>query len=108
MPIRHKRDFKVAEKFALRLKQVFHDVNLILYGSRARGNGSADSDMDICVTVAKLNRKTRDTIFDIAWEVGFAEGVVIVPMIFEKKEWLDSPINQSTIYKTIIKEGIRL
>jgi predicted nucleotidyltransferase len=104
----NEKDLKITERFAFRLREKVDDVDVILYGSRARGDSSRFSDMDVCVTVGRLNKRMRDIIFDIAWEVGFSEGVVIVPLIFEKKEWLDSPITESTIYKTIKKEGIRL
>ena len=41
--------------------------------------------MDICVIVGKMDRETREVIFTLAWETGFKEDIVIVPLIFEKK-----------------------
>ena len=80
-----KVDFKVAKEFASRIREKLGEVNIIVYGSRARGDEDLFSDMDICVVVNKLDKKTREMIFSTAWETGFKEDIVIVPLIFEKK-----------------------
>jgi len=103
-----KADFKIAEEFASRLREQLGEVSIIVYGSRAREDSEPVSDMDICVIVEKMDRKTREIIFTIAWEVGFKEDVIIVPLIFEKKEWKDSPILESPIYKNIQREGVKV
>ena len=103
-----KADFKIAEEFASSIREKLGKVSIIVYGSRARENSEPVSDMDICVIVEKMDRKTREIIFTIAWETGFKEDVVIVPLIFEKKEWKDSPILESPIYKNIQREGVKV
>ncbi len=92
-----KADFKIAEEFASRIREELGKVNIIVYGSRVREESEPFSDMDRCVIVEKMDRKTREVVFTIAWETGFKEDVVIVPLIFEKKEWKDSPILESPI-----------
>jgi len=103
-----KIDFKVAKELASKIREKLERASIIVYGSRARGDNELFSDMDICIIVNELNEKTREIIFTIAWEIGFKEDVVIVPLIFGKKEWEDSPILESPIYKNIQREGIKL
>ncbi len=103
-----KVDFKVAKEFASRIRKKLGEVSIIVYGSRARGDDELFSDMDICIVVNKLDKKTREIIFTTAWETGFKEDVVIVPLMFEKNEWENSPILESPIYKNIQREGVEV
>ena len=103
-----KVDFKVAEEFASKIREKLDEASIIVYGSRARGDNELFSDMDICIIVNELNKKIREIIFTIAWEIGFKENVVIVPLIFEKKEWEESPMLESPIYKNIQREGVKV
>lgn len=104
----NKLDLEITRRFAKILKEKLGSVDIILYGSRARGENTMDSDVDICVIVEKLDKETRNNVFNIAWEVSFEEEKVIVPLIFGRKEWEDSPILESPIYKNIQKEGIKV
>ena len=99
---------KIAKEFASRIRKKLGEASIIVYGSRARGDDEPLSDMDICIVVNKLDKKTREIIFTTAWETGFKEDVVIVPLIFEKNEWEDSPILESPIYKNIQREGVEV
>ena len=100
--------FQNSRRVCLKAQEQLGEVSIIVYGSRAREDSEPFSDMDICVIVEKMDRKTREIIFTTAWEAGFKEGVVIVPLIFEKKEWKDSPILESPIYKNIQREGVEV
>ena len=99
---------KIAKEFASRIRKKLGEASIIVYGSRARGDDELLSDMDICIVVNKLDKKTREIVFTTAWETGFKEDVVIVPLIFEKNEWEDSPILESPIYKNIQREGVEV
>jgi len=73
-------------------------VEVILFGSQARGEATEESDIDVVVTVSKLNKKTLDLILEVAWEVGFEAGKVIsvIPATFEEMERLSaSPFFQA-------------
>jgi predicted nucleotidyltransferase len=98
---------KLAQELKALIKDRFGEADVIVFGSRARGDFQPESDLDICVIVERLDRKTRDVIFDCAWEVGFKAGMVIVPVIFNRKEW-KGVMASAPIVKTIAKEGVRL
>jgi len=105
-----KGDLKAAQRFAARLRERMgnEEVQVILYGSRARRDSTLFSDMDICIIGKEWNKELRDKIYEVAWEVSFEEGMVIVPVIFEEKEWLDSPLSESPFCKAVRREGIKL
>ncbi len=99
----------VLDKFkALLLKQVnLH--KLILFGSRARGDASTYSDMDVVVILGDTsNEQDFDYVSNCAWEAGFEYGIVIVPVVFTRKEWEESPERYSLLAKAVATEGIFL
>ena len=81
-------------------------MEVILFGSQARGEATEESDIDVVVTVSKLNKKTLDLILEVAWEVGFEAGKVIsvIPATFEEMERLSA----SPFFQAVKKEGIRV
>lgn len=70
-----KVDLKIAKEFASRIRKKLGEASIIVYGSRARKDSELFSDMDICVIVEKMDRKTREIIFTTAWETGFKSQV---------------------------------
>jgi len=100
---------KVLNKFnALLLKRVkLH--KMILFGSRARGDATTYSDMDIIVVLDKTtDEQDIDYISDCAWEAGFEYGIVVVPIVFTKDEWENSPERYSLLAQAVETEGIPL
>lgn len=100
---------KVLNKFnTLLLKRVkLH--KMILFGSRARGDATPYSDMDIVVVLDETaNEQDMDYISDCAWEAGFEHGIVVVPIVFTKDEWENSPERYSLLSQAVEKEGISL
>ena len=97
---------EVLDRFkSLLLKKVkLH--SLILFGSRARGDADPDSDMDVLVIVNGIDREIEDYISNSAWEAGFEHGVVVVPVVFSRKEWEDSPEHVSLLAQAVRKEGV--
>lgn len=80
---------------------------LILFGSRARGDAGPESDMDIVVVANDLlDDDTRDFISDCAWEAGYPNGVVVVPVIFSAKEWDTETRLRSLLSRAVEQEGI--
>ena len=63
--------------------------NLLLYGSRARGDYRHDSDWDLIVLVDKDQQQLQD-FYRYAYpfiEMGWQTGVEINPMLYTRKEW---------------------
>ena len=81
---------------------------MLLYGSRARGDHSEESDMDVCLVLESFSPALEESINRIAWEVGFEAGVVISTIEFTADELRDSPLRSSPLVKAIRKEGVAL
>jgi uncharacterized protein len=99
----------IAERFKALLRQGLTAYRLVLFGSRARGDSDAYSDMDILVILdGESDEKTRQFVSDCAWEAGYEQGVVIVPVVFSKREWEDGPERFSLLAKAVQQEGVAL
>ena len=80
---------------------------IILFGSRARGDASPTSDMDIIVIVdGTINGEDRDYISDCAWEAGFEHGIVLVPIVFTRGEWETGPERYSLLAQAVKSDGV--
>lgn len=110
--------FKVMEKMQsqMLLEQIKHavhaiepDAEIILYGSRARGDAQPDSDWDLLILVDgvvdwKRKQKIRHSVFEI--ELEYDE--VLLSLVHSHTEW-DSPLYLAMpLHKNISREGIRL
>ena len=81
-------------------------VQVILFGSYARGEETEGSDVDLLVVVPRLDKKTLDVLLNVAWEIGYEAGVVfsVVPVAVDELERLA----ESPFFRTVQREGIRL
>lgn len=96
----------------LRLKAVLKEkikiIDFRLFGSRARGDASSASDIDIMIEVEEYTPVIESLIDDIVFETNLAYDCFISTVIFSKKELEEGPLDESPLYKVIEREGIRV
>ena len=102
------KDYEIANELKKRLSKVVHLVDFRVFGSRARGDESEYSDMDVFIEVERLDKHLKGKIRDIVWEVGFENSLYISPLIFTWDEIENSPLKASPIIKNINKEGVKV
>jgi predicted nucleotidyltransferase len=97
-----------------RLRQRFGDrlKGLILFGSRARGDHTADSDADVAVVLAGPIGKAfaiKSIIIDDTYDLFLDSGVLVQPWPLEES-WLDDPALAPCphIVASVLREGIDL
>jgi predicted nucleotidyltransferase len=99
----------VLDKFKALLLERVRSHKLILFGSRARGDAGPYSDMDVVVILDDASsEKDFDSVSDCAWEAGFENGIVIVPVTFTREEWENSPERYSLLAQAVETEGVPL
>jgi predicted nucleotidyltransferase len=59
----------------------------ILFGSKARGEGRPNSDLDVALFVNNLNHLIKREIIDIAYEEFLETGVDISPVVFTRDDF---------------------
>jgi predicted nucleotidyltransferase len=79
-----------------------------LFGSRARGEGHADSDIDLALIVSPAGRAMRHRIYDMAFDVGLRRGVDLAPVVFEEARFRELSARERLIARDIAEQGIVL
>jgi predicted nucleotidyltransferase len=79
---------------------------MIVFGSRARDDATAESDLDIFIELDELTPIIREKIYRIAWKVGFDHGLVIFPLLISTPLLITSPLSANPIMTVIEKEGV--
>lgn len=101
------QDRVVIERFKrLMLERRVSLHSTVLFGSRARGDHAPDSDYDVLVVVSRLDRTIRKTISECAWQAGFEDCLVIVPVVMTSDELEHSPFRASLLMQAIREEGV--
>ena len=83
---------------------------IILYGSYARGDFRADSDIDIMILVDMEEQEIRDkgrVLSDVAFEYNFDNDIMIMPIV-KNLEHFNKWLRAYPFYYNIKKEGIEL
>ena len=81
---------------------------VVLFGSRARGDHDPDSDYDVLVVVEQLDHTIHKTISQCAWEAGFDDCLLVVPVVVTKDEIEHTPLRSSLLMQAVREEGIMI
>lgn len=102
------KDLEIARRFRQLIERNVTPRAVLLFGSRARGTASEDSDLDVLVSVERNTREIEKFISDCAWEAGFPEDVVVVPVVVEQQRLEHGPLSESAFIRNVMREGVRV
>jgi predicted nucleotidyltransferase len=83
-------------------------LSVILFGSKARGDGDAESDVDLLVLVDAEDGEFRSELWRIASDVSLKYNVVISVRVFAQTRWSETKRLRPPLYRAIMADGVPL
>lgn len=79
---------------------------VVVYGSRARGEGGPDSDLDLLVVVRDGDWRLRFELLDLAGDLDQDHVVLPSVQVFTEEEWADMHRSESVYREAVERDGI--
>jgi predicted nucleotidyltransferase len=87
--------------------EVEPDAEIVLYGSRARADSTAESDWDFLVLVDGPVDDTRvDRIRHRLYELEWQSGQVISSIVRDRRQWNSQPYVNTPFHRNVEREGV--
>ncbi|MEW6408648.1 MAG: nucleotidyltransferase domain-containing protein [Nitrospirota bacterium] len=83
-------------------------INVIVFGSKARGDASEESDIDILVVIKSDNWRTGDNIRDIGYELELKHDLILSIQVVSQKHIAHLKNIRSQFIRNIEREGVAL
>lgn len=92
---------RLRQHYGTRIDQV------ILFGSRARGDASPESDFDLLIVTRTASKRSEQALLKTIETLGYKQNLVFAPHIIAKHEFV---LKRKTepFYRSIVSEGINL
>ena len=115
--MKHLREYKAASEYERTLlvrcrsalKEIDPSAEIILYGSRARGDADPESDYDLLIlTDGDVNLKKEDLFRRQLFPIEIEAGAVFTVILLSRKEW-NSPLYRAMPFcQNIKRDGVIL
>lgn len=98
------------DEYLARIHQQFGEqiLSVTLFGSKARGNSDAESDIDLLVLVKQESWELRSALWRIASDVGLMYTLVISVRVFARERWAETRRLRLPLYRAIAADGVPL
>lgn len=84
-------------------------TRVILFGSKARGTGEPDSDIDLLVlTSCPVSSELRAAISERLAEVNLQNDVLLTSVVVSEQDWSNGLIRHTLIHSEIEKDGCEI
>ena len=83
------------------------DADVILYGSRARGDANEYSDYDILVLVDQpVNIALKDRILSRVYPLELETEAMLTVVTYDRRQWESSPYREMPFHKNVERDGV--
>lgn len=98
---------RIVEQIKEALFTRFPDLQVILFGSEARGDASPDSDVDLLILVneEKVTVEKERNIRGILFDIELKTNIIISSIIISRNSWENRPF-KTPFYVNVVNEGV--
>ncbi|HDZ61560.1 MAG TPA: nucleotidyltransferase domain-containing protein [Nitrospirae bacterium] len=102
------KEKKALTDFRKALVADFGALDVRLFGSRARGEGDEESDLDVFIVIPQIDWELEKKIYGLSFDISLEHGVLISPILYSQKDIENPVIMISPLYKTVQREGMKI
>ncbi len=101
-----KNEREAVETAVRMLKNEFSVIEVILFGSKARGDHDEHSDIDLLVVASRLlHWKEEKAIVGALFDIGMKYDVIFSPLFTFSNEWENGIFTKFPVYQEISRDG---
>ena len=82
--------------------------SVLLFGSKARGEGSLDSDLDVLVVVDSDDWRVHKQIRYLAADICLKYDLNLSPRVWSTSHWRETEELRTLLYQNIHRDGVNL
>ena len=90
------------------LEERFTLIDFRVFGSKARGEATPESDVDVMIEIEDYNPAAESEIDDIVFKINLEHDCLISTVIFGRRELEEGPLGESPLYHVIEREGVKV
>ena len=100
------KEKSIFSEFVSKIRVKLPNARIWAFGSRARGDATGGSDLDVCVVVDTSDDESEIAIMDIARQVGLDHDVIITTVIYSRAGFENAPRTESGLIHYILSYGV--
>ncbi|RZV36961.1 MAG: nucleotidyltransferase domain-containing protein [Candidatus Acidulodesulfobacterium acidiphilum] len=100
-------EIKAVEELKKTILGIYPDAEIILFGSKARGDYTEDSDIDILILLnTEVNSKLEEKIIGDIYDIELKYGLLFGPLIKNINDWNNDYKGNPFLKENILREGM--
>ncbi|MFH1096429.1 MAG: nucleotidyltransferase domain-containing protein [Candidatus Desantisbacteria bacterium] len=101
-----KKDLAIVQMFKSLVSMKITVQEIRIFGSRARGKATSESDLDVLVVVDLLTHEIERYVSECAWNAGFPKNVIVMPVVIARDMLINTAIKDSVFIQNVFREGV--
>ncbi len=96
---------KAVEQLKTELLNRSDVLDVKLFGSKARGDATESSDVDIMIEIEQTTPEALSEIVDLVFRINVEYETLISVVTFDRAELEEGPMSESPLYRRVQREG---
>ena len=82
--------------------------DIVIFGSKARGDAGPDSDLDVLVVIREADRQTKSEVRRIGHLLSVMSDALPSIVVYTRAEWQERARDDSPFYRAVMRDGVHV